>query len=136
MTRGRAWPRFLVGEFLGRVYAPLARPNWLPGAIGTTVVVVVAWAYFIWTGSINTIWPMFGVANQLLATVALSVATTVIINVDRAKYMWVTLVPMAFLSVTTLTAGWLNVTTTTGRKPSAPIPLCALSAWWTPRSPC
>ena len=103
--------RFLVGEFMGRAYAPFARPNWLPGSMGTTAVVVCSWAYFIWTGSISTIWPMFGVANQLLAAVALSVATTVLINLGRARYIWVTLTPLAFVTVTTLSAGWLNVTT-------------------------
>jgi carbon starvation protein len=101
--------RFLVGEFLGRAYAPLARPNWLPGAMLTTVIVVVAWAYFIWTGNISTIWPMFGIANQLLASVALAVGTTILINLGRARYIWVTLVPLSFLSVTTLTAGFLTV---------------------------
>ena len=101
--------RFLVGEFLGRAYAPLARPNWMPGAFLTTAIVVVAWAYFIWTGNIATIWPMFGIANQLLASVALAVGTTIIINMGKARYAWVTLVPMVWLSVTTLTAGWLTV---------------------------
>jgi len=101
--------RFLVGEFLGRAYAPLGRPDWLPGAVFTTLLVVGAWAYLISTGSINTIWPMFGIANQLLASVALAVGTTVIINLGRAKYAWVTLAPMTFLATTTLTAGWLSV---------------------------
>jgi carbon starvation protein len=101
--------RFLVGEFLGRAYAPLAKPHWIPGAVVTTSLVVVGWAYFIWTGNISTIWPMFGVANQLLAAAALAVGTTILINMGRARYAWVTLVPLAFLSVTTLTAGWLSV---------------------------
>jgi carbon starvation protein len=101
--------RFLVGEFLGRAYAPLARPNWMPGAVLTTAIVVVAWAYFIWTGNISTIWPMFGIANQLLASVALAVGTTIIINIGKARYAWVTLVPMVWLATTTLTAGWLTV---------------------------
>jgi carbon starvation protein len=101
--------RFLVGEFLGRAYAPLAKPNWLPGSMLTTLIVVVAWAYFIWTGNISTIWPMFGIANQLLATVALAIGTTILINLGRARYAWVTLAPMTFLGVTTLTAGFLTV---------------------------
>jgi len=101
--------RFLVGEFLGRAYKPMARPEWLPGAMISTALVVFAWAYFIWTGNISTIWPMFGIANQLLASVALAVATTVIINIGRARYAWVTVVPLALLSVNTLTAGWLTV---------------------------
>ena len=60
---------------------------------------VLAWGYFIWTGSIDTIWPLFGVANQLLASVALAVGTTIIINMGRAKYAWVTFLPLCFLAV-------------------------------------
>jgi carbon starvation protein len=101
--------RFLVGEFLGRGYAPFARHDWIPGAMISTALVVSAWAYFIWAGSISTIWPMFGIANQLLASVALAVATTVIINAGRARYAWVTLLPLSFVSITTLTAGALSV---------------------------
>jgi carbon starvation protein len=101
--------RFLVGEFLGRGYAPFARHDWVPGAITTTFLVVAAWAYFIWAGSISTIWPMFGIANQLLAAVALAVGTTVIINAGRARYAWVTILPLLFVSVTTLTAGAMSV---------------------------
>jgi carbon starvation protein len=101
--------RFLVGEFLGRGDPRFANPQWLPGAAVSTAVIVGAWSYFIWTGSITTIWPMFGVANQLLASIALAVATTVIINTGKARYVWVTLVPLSFLSITTLTAGWMNV---------------------------
>jgi carbon starvation protein len=101
--------RFLLGEFLGRVYAPFGRHDWIPGAMISTLLVVSAWGYFIWAGSISTIWPMFGIANQLLASVALAVATTVIINVGRARYAWVTLMPLSFVAVTTLTAGVLSV---------------------------
>ena len=101
--------RFLVGEFLGRAYPPFARHDWLPGAMVSTFLVVGAWAYFIWAGSISTIWPMFGIANQLLAAVALAVGTTVIVNAGRARYAWVTLAPLAFVSITTLTAGALSV---------------------------
>jgi carbon starvation protein len=101
--------RFIVQESLGRLYKPFARTDWLPGTIISTGAVVVAWAYFIWTGNISTIWPMFGISNQLLAAVALAIGTTILINMGRARYAWVTLVPMLFLSVTTLTAGWLSV---------------------------
>ena len=83
--------RFLVQEFLGQFYAPMARQEWLPGSIVSTLLVVCAWGYFIWTGSISTIWPMFGIANQLLASVALAVGTTIIINSGKARYAWVTL---------------------------------------------
>ena len=101
--------RFLVQEFVGRFYAPMARQDWVPGSVASTLLVVSAWGYFIWTGSISTIWPMFGIANQLLAAVALAVGTTIIINQGKARYAWVTLLPLSFLSVTTLTAGVLSV---------------------------
>jgi carbon starvation protein len=102
--------RFLVGEFGGRFYRKLEEPNWLPGSVVTSLLVVAAWAAFIWSGSISTIWPMFGIANQLLAAVALCVATTIIVNSGRAKYAWVTLLPLAFVSTTTLVAGYESIT--------------------------
>src|SRR3954463_2691136 len=102
--------RFLVGEFGGRVYKKLEEPNWQPGAIITTLLVVLAWSAFIWSGSISTIWPMFGIANQLLAAVALCVATTVIINSGRARYAWTTILPLSFVATTTLVAGWMSIT--------------------------
>jgi carbon starvation protein len=101
--------RFLVQEFFGHFYKPMARQEWIPGSIISTLLVVASWAYFIWTGSITTIWPMFGIANQLLAAVALAVGTTIIINMGKVRYAWVTLVPLAFVSVTTLIAGVLSV---------------------------
>src|SRR5207247_6498661 len=101
--------RFLLGEFGGRFVRKLEQPNWLPGSILTSAAVVAAWAAFIWTGSISTIWPMFGIANQLLAAVALCVATTVIINLGRARYSWVTLVPLSFVATTTLVAGYESI---------------------------
>jgi carbon starvation protein len=101
--------RFLVQEFLGRFHAPFGRQEWLPGSIASTLLVVCAWGYFIWTGSISTIWPMFGIANQLLAAVALAVGTTIIINIGKARYAWVTFVPLVFVAVTTLSAGVLSV---------------------------
>src|SRR5689334_271515 len=102
--------RFLVGEFGGRFHKKLEEPTWLPGSIVTSALVVMAWAAFIWSGSISTIWPMFGVANQLLAAVALCVATTIIINSGRARYAWVTIMPLAFVSTTTLVAGFKSIT--------------------------
>jgi carbon starvation protein len=101
--------RFLLQEFGGRAWKPFARPDWIPGSIISTSLVVIGWAYFIWTGNISTIWPMFGIANQLLATVALAVGTTVIINMGRKQYAWVTVLPMCFVAVTTLTAGYMSV---------------------------
>ena len=101
--------RFLIQEFGGRVWKPLGRTDWLPGNIVATILMVLGWGYFIWNGSISSIWPMFGIANQLLAGVALAVGTTVIINLGRAKYAWVTFAPLCFVATTTLSAGYLII---------------------------
>src|SRR5205809_4943447 len=98
--------RFLLGEFGGRFYRKLEEPNWLPGSILTSAAIVAAWTAFIWSGSISTIWPMFGIANQLLASVALCVATSILINTGKARSSWVTLVPLSFVGSTTLVAGY------------------------------
>src|SRR5437764_1601255 len=101
--------RFLLGEFGGRFYRKLGEPNWHPGAVVTTALIVAAWAAFIWSGSISTIWPMFGIANQLLAAVALCVASTIVINAGNAKYSWVTIIPLSFVGSTTLVAGYESI---------------------------
>lgn len=101
--------RFILQEALGKVYAPFQKTNWLPGNLITSGLIVFAWGYFIYTGSVSTIWPMFGAANQLLATIALAVGTSFIINRGRARYAWVTLIPLAFVGVTTMTAAILNI---------------------------
>jgi carbon starvation protein len=101
--------RFLLQEFGGRLWKPFGRTQWIPGALASTAVIVLGWAYFIWTGNISTIWPMFGVANQLLAAVALAVGTAIILNIGRARYAWVTFVPLCFVTTTTLTAGYMSV---------------------------
>jgi carbon starvation protein len=101
--------RFVLQEFVGRAWKPFARPDSIPASVVATTLIVLAWGYFIWTGSINTIWPMFGIANQLLAAVALAVGTTIIINIGRAKHAWITFVPLCFVSTTTLTAGFMSV---------------------------
>jgi carbon starvation protein len=101
--------RFVLQEALGKVYKPFAKTTWLPGNLITSAIIVFSWGYFIYTGSISTIWPMFGTANQLMATIALVVGTTYIINRGRRKYSWVTIVPMAFVGITTLYAGITNL---------------------------
>ena len=101
--------RFLLQEFLGRAYAPFGNPVWLPGAVISTFLIVFGWGYFIYTGSVNTIWPMFGTANQLLGVVALSVGTTVIINLGKARYAWITAAPLSVLAINTLWAAVLNI---------------------------
>ena len=102
--------RFILQELVGKAWKPMARHDWIPGSIIATALIVSAWTYFILTGSISTLWPMFGISNQLLASIALCVGTTVIINSGKVKYAWVTLAPLAFVATTTLTAGWQSVT--------------------------
>ena len=104
--------RFLLQEFFGKFYAPMERTDWMPGAVVASLMVVGSWGLFIHTGTIRDIWPMFGIANQLLAAMALSIGTTVIIRSGKARYAWVTLIPLVFVTVTTLTAGWLSITGT------------------------
>jgi carbon starvation protein len=101
--------RFVLQESFGRLYKPFGRTNWLPGNLMTSLLVVFAWGYFIYTGTVSTIWPMFGVANQLLATLALAVGTSWLINHGKKKYAWITLVPMAFVGITTITGGIKNL---------------------------
>lgn len=101
--------RFILQEALGKVYKPFQQTNWLPGNLITSGLIVFAWGYFIYTGSVSTIWPMFGTANQLLATIALAIGTSFIINRGRARYAWVTILPMLFVGVTTMTAAVLNI---------------------------
>ncbi len=101
--------RFLVQEVLGGMYRPFARTDWMPGTVISTALVVCGWGYFIWTGNISTLWPLFGISNQLLADVALLIGTTILFNLGRGRYTWVTLVPLTCLAVTTLSAGFLSV---------------------------
>jgi carbon starvation protein len=98
--------RYLLQEMGGRLYAPLRRMNWWPGAIASSAAVVGAWGYLIATGSISTIWPMFGAANQLLGTLALCIATTVLIKMRKSQFLWVTAVPMVFVGIITLTGAY------------------------------
>jgi carbon starvation protein len=102
--------RFLVQEFLGKLWKPLADLNWLPASLLATGLVVFGWGYFIKTGSVETIWPMFGMANQLLAVIALAVVTTGIINSGRGRFAPVTLLPMLFVATTTSTTAYCEIT--------------------------
>src|SRR5207249_6255264 len=97
--------RFLLQEALGKVHPKFEKTDWLPGAALATFVVTAGWGALISTGSIDTIWPMFGIANQLLAVIALCLVTTLLINTGRARYAPITLLPMLFVTATTMTAG-------------------------------
>ena len=104
--------RFLMQEFLGRMAPSLGESTSRPGALISTGLIVSGWTYFILTGNISTIWPMFGIANQLLACTALCIATTILLReAPRRVYAWVTLAPLLFVGATTITAGVESVGT-------------------------
>ena len=101
--------RYVLQEILGKAHRKFSETAWLPGNLITTACVVSGWGYLIYTGTISTIWPLFGTGNQLLATIALAVTTTFLINMGKAKYAPITAVPMCFVGVTTVTAGILSI---------------------------
>ncbi len=107
--------RFMLQDTLGNVWKPLARVNWKPGLWATSGAVVLAWGYFLYTGAtnplggINQLFPLFGIANQLLAAIALTVATTVLVKSGRLQWAWVTGIPLAWDAAVTLTASWQKV---------------------------
>ena len=102
--------RFLIQEFMGKVHEPLGRTDWIPGTIISSLLVVGAWGWLIWNASVRTIWPMFGIANQMLAAIALCVGTVILVGSGRARYAWVTLLPMVFVIITTTTASIQMIT--------------------------
>jgi carbon starvation protein len=102
--------RYLLQEMLGRVYKPFADNSWTPGVVITSALFTGSWGYLVYTGDIATIWPLFGMANQLLASCALIVGTTMLIRLDKAKYAWVTAGPGLLVYPIVMWAGYLNIT--------------------------
>ncbi len=102
--------RYLLQEMLGKAYGRFADNSWTPGVILTSALFTSAWGYLVYTGDISTIWPLFGMSNQLLATCALIVGTTRLIRLGKAKYAWVTGVPGLFMIPVCMWAGYLNIT--------------------------
>jgi carbon starvation protein len=101
--------RYVLQELMGKAYKPLGEHKSIVGNLLATTLVVSGWGYLIYTGNISTIWPLFGTGNQLLATIALAVTTTFLVNMGKPKYALATAIPMLFVGVTTLTAAVLSI---------------------------
>jgi carbon starvation protein CstA len=101
--------RYMLQEVGSMAWPPLREWKGTGAAIFFSALAVALWGYFVWTGTVSTIWPMLGVTNQMLAAFALAIGTSFLINMGRARYVWVTLVPLAFMCVNTLVAGWMNI---------------------------
>jgi carbon starvation protein len=107
--------RFMLQDTLGNIWKPLGRVGWKPGLWGTSAAVVLAWGYFLYAGvndplgGINQLFPLFGIANQLLAAIALTLATTILVKSGKIRWAWVTGVPLAWDAIVTLTASWQKI---------------------------
>jgi carbon starvation protein len=107
--------RFMLQDLLGQVWTPLGRTSWYPSVLFASTLLVAAWGYFLYVGvidpngGVNILWPLFGIANQMLAAIALSVASGILVKSGRPRYALVTLVPLAWLAIVTTTAAWQKI---------------------------
>ena len=102
--------RFLLQEMFGKIIPKFGETRWIPGILITGVIFTSCWGYLVYTGDISTIWPLFGMSNQLLASSGLIIVTTMLIRLERTKYAWTTAVPGVFMAFVTVYAGYLNIT--------------------------
>jgi carbon starvation protein len=115
LDAGTRVARFMMQEALGHIWEPIGRTSWYPSILATSAIACACWGYFLWSGvkdplgGINSLWPLFGIANQLLATVALCVATTILIKMGKARFAWITAAPLVGLVAITFSASYEKV---------------------------